>query len=124
MNSKDEFIQIVDKPTAKLDIRTDLHFLQLTSPLDLWYQGGGAFDNKVFGYIGRPANGHAAFSSLYDISADYTFNPHVSLGLYYAHAFGKSAIGSIYSADRDSNYGYFELTYKFSKALSRPAPKS
>ena len=124
MNSRDEFVQFVDKPTAKLDVRTDLHFLQLTSAADFWYQGGGAFDNKVFGYTGRPANNHAAFSSLYDISADYTFNPHVSLGLYYAHAFGKSVVGSIYTSDRDSNYAYFELTYKFTKALSKPASKS
>jgi hypothetical protein len=117
MNSRDEFVQLVDKPSAKLDIRSDMHFLQLTSAADLWYQGGGAFDNKVFGYTGRPANSHAAFSSLYDVSADYAFNPHVSLGMYYAHAFGKSVVHSIYSANEDSNYGYFELTYKFSKTL-------
>jgi hypothetical protein len=38
-------------------VRADLHWLQLTSKNDLWYQGGGAFDNKVFGYTGRPGNG-------------------------------------------------------------------
>ncbi|HZQ43024.1 MAG TPA: alginate export family protein [Acidobacteriaceae bacterium] len=117
MNSKEEFLQLIDKPAKKLDIRTDLHFLQFTAPADLWYQGGGAFDHKVFGYTGRPANNHSSFSSLYDVSADYVLNSQLSLGLYYARAFGKSVVTSIYPVDHDSNYGYFELSYKLSKPL-------
>ena len=54
MNSTDEFVQVMDKPVSKLALRGDLHWLQLTSGKDLWYQGGGAYDNKVFGYTGRP----------------------------------------------------------------------
>ena len=119
MNSRDQFLQLIDKPARKLDLRTDLHFLQLTAPADLWYQGGGAFDNKVFGYTGRPGNNHASFSSLHDVSADYALNSQLSLGLYYAHALGKTVVASIYPADRTSNYGYFELNYKFSKPLTR-----
>jgi len=124
MNSKDEFVQLIDKPTKKVDLRTDLHFLQLTAPADLWYQGGGAFDNKVFGYTGRPANGHGSFASMYDISTDYAINKQLSFGLYYAHIFGKSVVSSIYTTDHNSNYGYFELTYKLSKQLSHAAPHS
>lgn len=124
MNSKDEFVQLVDKPFAKVDVRTDLHFLQLTAPNDFWYQGGGAFDNKVFGYTGRPGNGHGSFASLYDISADYAINKQFSLGMYYAHVFGRTVVGSIYTTDRDSNYGYFELTYKLSKDLVHRTPRS
>lgn len=124
MNSKDEFVQLVDKPAKQLDLRTDLHFLQLTAPGDLWYQGGGAFDNKVFGYTGRPANGHGSFASLYDIGADYAINKQLSFGLYYAHVFGRSAISSIYTTDHDSNYGYFELTCKLSRQLNLVAPHS
>lgn len=118
MNSTDQFVQIIDKPSKSLEMRSDLRFLQLTAPADLWYQGGGAFDNKVFGYVGRPGNGHRSSSSLYDISADYALNSQVSLGLYYAHDFGKSVVAAIYPAERDSNYGYFELTYKLSRALA------
>ncbi len=57
MNSTDEFVQLMDKPAKRLALRADLHWLQLTSAHDLWYLGGGAYDNKVFGYVGRPANG-------------------------------------------------------------------
>ena len=119
MNSKDQFLQLIDKPTKKLNLRTDLHFLQLTAPADLWYQGGGAFDNKVFGFVGRPANNHASFSSVYDVSADYALNTQLSFGLYYAHVFGKSVVAAIYPADRASNYGYFELDYKLSRPFTR-----
>lgn len=118
MNSKDEFVQLVDKPANKVELRTDLHFLQMTAASDLWYQGGGPFDNKVFGYSGRPANSHSSFTSLYDISADYAVSKQVALGFYYAHVFGKSVIAGIYPKERDANYGYFELTYKMSRPLS------
>jgi hypothetical protein len=122
MNLKDQFVQFVDKPTPKLDLRTDLHFLQLTSSNDLWYQGGGAFDNKAFGYIGRPANGRGSFTSLYDISADYALNKQLSFTAYYARAFGKTVVASIYPRDRAAQYGYFELTYRFSRSLGQ-APR-
>ncbi len=118
MNSKDEFVQFIDNPTSKLVLRTDLHFLQLTAPKDFWYGGGGAFDNKVFGYTGRPGNNHGSFSTLYDISADYAVNRQISLTGYYAHSFGKTVVAAIYPRERDANYGFFELNYRFSKSLS------
>lgn len=122
MNSTDSFVQLIDKPAGKLDLRTDLHFLQLTSGSDFWYQGGGAFDNKVFGYTGRPGNNHLSFTSLYDISADYDISSQFALGLYYAHAFGKSVVAAIYPVDRDANYGYFELDYKFQHRFGTSTP--
>ena len=54
MNLEDGFVQLIDRPNPKWELRSDLHWLQLTSPHDLWYQGGGPFDNKVAGYTGRP----------------------------------------------------------------------
>ncbi len=119
MNSKDQFVQFVDKPVSKLDVRTDLHFLQLTAPTDFWYQGGGAFDTKVFGYTGRPGNNHESFSSLYDVSADYALSKQVSFTAYYARSFGKRVVAAIYPTERNAQFGYFELDYKFSKPLSR-----
>ena len=115
MNSKDEFVQLIDKPSTRLDLRTDLHFLQLTAPTDFWYQGGGAYDNKAFGYVGRPGNGHGSFTSLYDVSADYAVTRNVTMTAYYARAFGKTVIKAIYPVQQDSNYGYLELLYRMSK---------
>ena len=118
MNSTDSFVQLVDKPSRKIEVRSDLHFLKLTAPTDFWYQGGGAYDNKVFGYVGRPGNNHSSFSSVFDISADIPLPKQFSLTTYYAHAFGKTVMGTIYTANRDANYGYFELTYRLQKVVT------
>jgi hypothetical protein len=113
MNSTDEFIEVMDKPVQRVALRSDLHWLQLTSNKDLWYQGGGAFDNKVFGFTGRPANGHSSFSSVADISADWTVNRNVGLNFYYGYAWGKSAISAIYPTDHDAQFGYAEFLFRW-----------
>lgn len=117
MNSSEQFIQLIDSPTKHLNLRSDLHFLQLTSARDFWYQGGGAFDGKVFGYIGRPANLRSSFTSLLDVSADYVFNPSFSLSAYYGIAYGKSVIGAIYPREQNSQFGFMELDYRFGRKL-------
>ncbi|MGI4757199.1 MAG: alginate export family protein [Janthinobacterium lividum] len=117
MNSKDEFVQLIDRPGQRVEVRTDLHFLQLTAPNDLWYQGGGPYDNKAFGYVGRTANGHGPFSTLYDVSLDYAVTKQLGLTAYYAHSFGKSVVKAIYPVQTGANYGYLELQYKLSKPI-------
>jgi hypothetical protein len=113
MNSGDEFVQLMDKPAKRLALRSDLHWLQLTSAKDLWYQGGGAFDNKVFGYVGRPANGSSSLASVADVSAGWQTTKNVVLNFYYAYAQGKTAIAAIYPSDRDLQYGYVEFVYSW-----------
>lgn len=122
MNSTDGFVQIIDKPTKKLALRSDLHWLQLTEGNDLWYQGGGAYDNKVFGFTGRPGNGHNSFASVADISADYQAMKSLAINVYYSHSWGKSVIGAIYPANRNEQFGYLELVYRWDKA-QKPATK-
>jgi Alginate export len=116
MNGKDQFVQVIDKPAKRVELRSDLHWLQLSSPNDLWYQGGGAYDNKVFGYTGRPANGHASLASLVDASMDWQATSSLALNLYYAHVWGKSVVGTIYPANRIAQYGYLELVYRFTRS--------
>jgi hypothetical protein len=125
MNNTDEFIQVIDKPLEKVVLRSDLHWLQLTSGKDLWYQGGGAFDNKVFGYVGRPANSASSFASLYDISADYRMTKSIGLNFYYAHVWGRTVISRIYPTGTDSNYGYAEFVYHWGldQNVAQKSPK-
>ena len=122
MNSTDRFVQLVDNPTRRIELRSDLHFLKLTSTNDLWYTGGGAFDSNVFGYTGRPAAGHNSFASLADVSADTQLTASLALNLYYAHAFGKSVVAADFPAGHAANYGYFELVYR--RSATRPAAPS
>jgi hypothetical protein len=121
MDSRDTFAQLIDNPLKNLELRTDLHFLQLTSSKDIWYQGGGAYDNKSFGFAGRPSNGHNSFASVADISTDYQLTPALALNLYYAHSFGKSVVKADYPSGPTANFGYFELIYKWG-VKQRPAP--
>lgn len=116
MNNTDEFVQAMQKPVKQLTLRSDLHWVRLTSGNDLWYQGGGAYDNKVFGYTGRPANGHTSFASVADISADYQIAKTAAINFYYARPWGKSVIGAIYPTGKNSQYGYVEFVYKWDRA--------
>jgi hypothetical protein len=111
MNNTDEFVQLMDKPVKRLALRSDLHWLQLTSAHDLWYLGGGAYDNKVFGYTGRPANGSSSLASVADISADWQATKSLALNFYYAYAHGKTVVQAIYPTDRNMQYGYAEFVY-------------
>jgi hypothetical protein len=122
MNNRDEFMQVVDNPSKKLEIRSDLHFVQLTSDTDLWYGGGGAYDNLVFGYTGRPANLHSSLTSIADISADYQLTSSFAVNTFYAHSYGKSVVATIYPAGKSANYGYLELVYRWGvKQRAMPA---
>ena len=113
MNSTDSFVQVVDKPYKSWDLRSDLHWLDLTSGKDLWYLGGGAFDTKVFGFTGRPANGHTSFASVYDISSDWQATKNVGLNFYYGRGWGKSVPGAIYPTGKTIQLGYAELVYRW-----------
>ena len=99
-----------------LAMRSDLHFLQLTSDKDLWYQGGGAYDTQVFGFVGRPANLHSSFPSVFDLSADYEVSKNISLTAYYAHAWGKRVIAAIYPVGPAAQFGY--------RGANRSGPRS
>jgi len=112
-NSTDSFVQLMDKPYKTWDLRADLHWLDLTSGKDLWYLGGGAFDTKVFGMTGRPANGHTSFASMVDASSDWQATKNIAFNAYYGHGWGKSVVGAIYPTDKNAQLGYVEFVYRW-----------
>jgi hypothetical protein len=117
MNSTDSFVQLMDRPHKGLELRSDFHWLDLTSSHDLWYLGGGAFDNKVFGFTGRPANGHSSFASVWDASSDWQATKNVAVNFYYGHGWGKSVIGAIYPTNKPIQFGYVELVWHWGHPL-------
>lgn len=117
MNSTEEFVQLTDQPRQKLSLRTELHWVELTSPHDLWYLGGGAFDNKVFGYVGRPANGASSLATVADVSAGWHATRTLNVNFYYAFAEGKTVVASIYPAGKNMQYGYVEFVYRWGRHL-------
>lgn len=112
-NSTDSFVQVMDKPYKSWDLRSDLHWLDLTSGKDLWYLGGGAFDSKVFGMTGRPANGHTSFASVWDASSDWQATKNIAFNAYYGHGWGKRVVDAIYPSDKNVQLGYVEFIYRW-----------
>ena len=99
------------RPNTRLSLRADIHSLRLAETNDLWYSGGGAFENQTFGYSGRPSSGRGDLATLVDMSADYQLFKSTALTLYVAYANGGKP-ASIFKS-RDSVFGYAEVNVKF-----------
>jgi hypothetical protein len=113
MNSNDAWAGITLKPHARLALRSEFHHLRLADARDLWYQGGGAYDDRSFGYAGRPSNGSQGLAALVDVAADIQVTKVTSFTLYFAHAAGKDVVEKIYPEGAGANYGYLELNWRF-----------
>lgn len=113
-NVDDAFVQAILRPTPKLTVRADAHFLSLASRNDLWYAGGGVFqDQPSFGYAGRPGNGSRSLATLVDLSADFQVRKNTTLSAYFGCAFAGDVIRSIYGPRAGGLFGYLELTQRF-----------
>ena len=113
MNNEDGFAQLTVTPYRKLILRTEAHSLNLASAKDLWYIGGGAFQEETFGFTGRPSGGAKRFADVFDLSADYQFDAQTTFTFYVAHASGKAVIRSIYPGGPNANFAYAELNRRF-----------
>jgi hypothetical protein len=113
MNTGDAFGELMLRPAHMVTLRSDIHWLSLSDRHDLWYSGGGAYQPSTFGYIGRPSNGTTNLATLYDVSADFNINSHLSLTTYYARAQGQSVIEAIYPQGKNADFWYVELMVKF-----------
>lgn len=112
-NNEDYYGSLNVRPHAKLAVRSELHALRLTNQNDLWYLGGGAFQPHTFGYTGRPSGGNRSLANVWDLSADYQVTRDFALGVYYAHAWGKAVIASIYPKDPNGQFAYIETNFRF-----------
>jgi hypothetical protein len=116
MNSEDAFAQVSLKPHARLTLRADLHALRLSDANDLWYSGGGAFQEATFGYQGRPSGGRRSLGTLFDLSADVSVTPTTTLTLYGAGVRGGAVQSGVYpagGANPAARLLYAELTQRF-----------
>ncbi|MGZ5432171.1 MAG: alginate export family protein, partial [Thermoanaerobaculia bacterium] len=112
MNSKDAFVQYSMKPHTKVTLVSELHFLKLTEDRDLWYAGGGAFEDRSFGFAGRPANGSDDLARVLDVSVDYAMNPKTSFTAYAGFARGGDVVDAIFD-DESARFVYVEVTRRF-----------
>ena len=84
MNVEDVYAQLKLRPHARVSLRADLHHLRLSNAKDLWYVGGGAFQESSFGYVGRPSGGKRGLGTLFDVSADFAITPTATATIYAA----------------------------------------
>ena len=116
MNMEDVFAQLKLKPHARVSLRGDVHHLRLSNRNDLWYTGGGAFQEGTFGYTGRPSGTRRSLGTLFDISADITLTPSTTLTFYGAGVRGGNIESFIYPAgglNPTARFVYAELVRRF-----------
>jgi hypothetical protein len=113
MNNEDAYATLNIRPVPKLAVRSELHALWLADAADLWYLGGGVFQDSTFGFQGRPSNGHRSLATVWDMNGDYPLTRALTLSLYYAYASGGGAVGSIYPRNSNGTLAYVEATVHF-----------
>jgi hypothetical protein len=114
MNSTDWFVAVILRPPSRWTLRAEYHHLRLSRREDLWYQGGGAFQNRpAFGYVGRPSGGRSALADVVDVSVDCTLSPRTSLTFYAAYAAGGDAIETVYPDGENATLIYLELNRRW-----------
>jgi len=109
MNAKDGFAQLMLSPWPRWNVRTDVHLLDLAERNDLWYAGGGAFDEVSCGFGGRPSSGARSLARLIDLSIDYPPSPRLGATFYVGHVRGADVVRAIYPKGVNAAFAYLEL---------------
>jgi hypothetical protein len=116
MNNEDIYAQFRLKPNARVALRAEVHYLRLTSRNDLWYAGGGAFQESTFGYTGRSSGGRKSLGTLFDLSVDINLTGTTTLTFYGAGVRGGDVESAIYpagGAKPTAKFFYAELIKRF-----------
>jgi hypothetical protein len=112
MNLQDVFASLVLRPHPIVTLRTDYHWLRLSEGRDLWWSGGGAQKDDLFGFTGTPSGGRHDLAHLVDLSATIAVTRWLTVAGYYGHAFGGDVVGTTF-AGRDVDYGFVETTLRY-----------
>ena len=112
MNNGDAFGEVMLRPSTSVTVRTDVHAVRLADKNDLWYSGGGAQNDDLFGFAGTPAQGRHDLAQLVDLSATIAVARQLTLAGYYGHAFGGDVVGATF-AGRGADYGFLEMTLRY-----------
>ena len=113
MNSVDRYLTLSVKPSQRSSARAEFHQINLAEGADLWYSGGGAFDDASFGFAGRPSGNDTAVATLFDVSAQYRFSQKLSVNGYLSWATGDDVVRNIYPESSSGRLGYLELEWRW-----------
>ena len=113
LNTTDAYAMLTLRPASRFTMRGEAHALRLSSGSDLWYQGGGAFQMRSFGYQGRPTGGERDLAHLFDVSAELRFTPDFILSGYLAKARAGRAMRAAYPQRSPGTLAYLEVERRF-----------
>ncbi len=111
MNNEDLFVQLIVKPHPRLTLRSDLHRLRLSEASDLWYAGGGATNERVFGFSGTPSGGRKDLALLADLGLNLKLSQKLTAYAYVGRAWGRDVVRKSFAGE-NATYGYLELTFR------------
>jgi hypothetical protein len=114
MNLDDKFLQVIARPSTRVTLRGDLHWLDLAEAADLWYVGSGATQRSgtIFGYAGRRSGGAESFGTVLEGSADWTISPRWSVNGYLGWIRGGDVVRATFAGDR-LTFAYLENVFQF-----------
>lgn len=110
-NIDDTMLQLILFPSYNLQWRIDLQWLSLNSANDLWYAGGGAWTENIFGYQPRPSYGQSSLGTVIETDFSWKLNKHIFLSWYFGHVFGGAVVAKNYPLGRDANFGFMMLSW-------------
>jgi hypothetical protein len=113
MSNQGLFGIVMVRPSNRLTLKHESHWLRLANSRDLWYAGDGAFQPWTVGFPGRPSNGSNALARVYDVNVDYAVNPRTLITAYWGYAFGGDVIRRIYLQSNRGSFGFLELNVRF-----------
>ncbi len=105
-NIEDAMVELLTFPTETLQWRVDLHALWLNSSRDLWYAGGGAWNDTLFGYQPRPSYGQSYLATVLQTFVSWHVSPHVTLSAYVGHSFGGDVVAANYPLGKEANFAF------------------
>ena len=108
-NTTEVFATAALHPYPVATIRAGARRVRLSESADLWYVGGGAFEDETFGYTGRPGGGDRGLATIFDLSLTVAPAKWVSVELYGALAPEGDVIRSIYADGGTGGLAYLQV---------------
>jgi hypothetical protein len=108
-NTTEVFATVALRPHRLATVRAGARRLRLSEAADLWYIGGGAFEDETFGYAGRPSGGARGLASIFDLGLTVTPASWVTLEAFGALALEGDVIRGIYPDAGVGRLAYLEV---------------
>jgi hypothetical protein len=108
-NTTEVFLTASGKAHPAVTLRAGIRRLRLSEAADLWYLGGGAFEDDTFGYAGRPSGGLRGLATVTDLGITVSPVKWATIEAYGALAFEGEVIRGIYPGSGTGRLAYLEV---------------